>query len=172
MVNAGMVVYRVVNLNTFKIKLGVPQNLINMISVGSEAKVKISALHNFKTDGVVRFISPQADEQTGTFQVEINVPNTEDRTIRAGMIAHIDLAVTDLNKKIVVPHHALISKNGNNSVYMVKESKAILSEVSIDQTIGSQVIVDSGINEGDSLVVVGMKKLGINTPIWIESVHN
>jgi RND family efflux transporter MFP subunit len=172
MVNTGMVLYRVVNLNSFKIEVGVPQNIINMISVGTQANIKISALDNLQVEGVVRFISPQADEQTGTFQVEINVPNTKDQTIRAGMIAHIDLAVTDPNKKIVVPLPALISKNGGNSVYMVKENKAVLSEISIDQTIGSQVIIGSGINEGDSLVVVGMKKLGVNTPVYVESVHN
>ncbi len=40
------------------------------------------------------------------------------------------------------------------------------------ESYGANVIIEEGLAEGDTIVVVGMKNLGIETKVWIESLHN
>ncbi len=172
MVNNGMSLFRVVDLSTLKIEVGIPQNFINLISVGSEAQITISALNEKMVLGHVKYLSPQADETNGTFKAEIHFRNSKSDLIRAGMTARINLSLTNTNKQVVIPDYALIAKNGGHAVYKISNKRAILNPVSILQTFGSQVVISEGISEGDTIVFVGMKNLGLNTPVWIETVHN
>ncbi|NOG45224.1 MAG: efflux RND transporter periplasmic adaptor subunit [Calditrichaeota bacterium] len=170
MVNIGMNLFRVVDYSTLKIEIGVSQKLISLINVGSPAKITISALNGLTVEGKVRHISPQADEQTGTFLVEIHIPNNA-KQMKAGMTVSIELTITSDDEKIVIPNHALVTKNGNSFVYKIENGKAQITEVHLSNSIGSKTIIESGISQGDSIVVVGLKSLGMNTPVLIETVH-
>jgi len=171
MVSPGMPLYRVVNLTTLKVEVGVPQDIIQFVQVGSKANVIISALNDKIFGGTVRYISPQADESTGVFTVEIHVKNSKDLLIRAGMTARINLVLSDLKKQIVVPGYALVSKNGSNHVYKIHNDMAELTNISVLKSFGSQVIVGEGVAEGDTIVIVGMKNLGVKTKVWVETIQ-
>ncbi len=171
MVTPGTPLYRVVDLTTLKIKVGVPQSMISHISTGSSAEVEISALNNQVFKGNVHHISPQADENTGAFNVEIQVKNTEDLKIRAGMTAKINLILIDKKEQIVIPDHAVVTKNGDKFIYKINNNTAKLVNITIGEVIGSQMTVNKGLAQGDTIVVVGMKNLGVETKVWIEIVH-
>lgn len=171
MVNNGMVLFRIVDLSTLKIEVGIPQNFINLVSVGGDAQITISALSGETVPGKIKYISPQADEQSGTFLAEIHFKNSKSNLIRAGMTAKVNLSIVNTNKQLVIPDYALITKNGEDAIYKISKNQANLTPVTVLQTFGSQVTISSGIEEGDTIVVVGMKNLGLNTPIWIETVH-
>ncbi|KAA3616696.1 MAG: efflux RND transporter periplasmic adaptor subunit [Calditrichaeota bacterium] len=169
MVNPGDPIYRVVDLSTLKVEVGIPQAIISRIALGSSVRATISALQNNPYSGKVQFISPQADETTGAFTAEVHIKNSENLAIRAGMTARIELRIGDKNSQLVIPDHAIVRKNGDDYVYIVKGDLARLAPVQISENIGSQVIVGSGLEEGDKIVVVGMKNLGVETKVWIES---
>lgn len=171
MVNMGQVLYRVVDLSTIKINVGVPQALIGSISRGDIAEIEVTGLGNGLFSGAVKYISPQADESTGSFSVEIHVYNTSDNKIRAGMTGRINLILKEEEKSLVVPDYALVTKNGNNYVYKITDGYAKLTEVKLGRSYGSSVEVYEGLTEGDEIVVVGMKNLGVNTKVWVESVN-
>ncbi len=171
MVVPNMPVYRVVGLKTLKIEVGVPQASINNVQVGTRAKIILSALNHQTVEGHVRYTSPQADEKTGTFTIEIHVQNTEDLSIRAGMTAKIDLILTDNRNRIVIPDYALVKSNSRDYVYKITDNIARLTEVTVAGSFGAQVIVENGLSEGEKIVVVGMKNLGLETPVWVESIR-
>ena len=171
MVMPNMVVYRVVDINTLKINVGIPQDVIGRIRLGSTARVVFSALNNEVFKGVVRFLSPQADETSGSFTAEIHIENTNDLRIRAGMTAKIDLLLTELGEQLAVPDYALVTRNGSNYVYKVTNNTAKLTEISILKKLGSQVVISDGLANGDTVVVVGMKNLGVETRVFIEAIN-
>ena len=171
MVNPNTPVYRVVDINTLKIEIGISQDLINHVKTGSQAEIKISALSNKNFTGYVRYVSPQADENSGTFKAEIHVKNTSDMKIRAGMTAKINLNISNGGKRLSVPDYALVSKNGESFIYKIKRNKAELLKIETGESIGDNIIINSGLTIGDSIVVVGMKSLGESTPVYIETVH-
>lgn len=171
MVTPNMPLYRVVDLSNLKMEVGVPQSLISRVRIGSKAQVAISGLGSEKFDGYVRFVSPQADEQSGSFMVEVHVKNTKDLRIRAGMTAKVEMTLFELGEQLVIPKYALVSKNGSDHVYKIKKNKALLTPVFTGETFGSQIVVQEGLVQGDTIVVVGMKNLGLKTDIWIETLY-
>ena len=171
MLTPNVPVYRVVDLSTIKIELGVPQSAVSHVRAGDLAKVRIAALGGQMVDGSVRFISPLADEQSGAFPVEVYVANTADRAIRAGMTVRVDLILTDIRHQLAVPDYAVVVRDGGSYVYRVSDGTARLTEISAGETFGSNVIANGGVSEGDTIVVVGMKNLGVETRVWVETVH-
>jgi RND family efflux transporter MFP subunit len=171
MVNPGMLLYRVIDFNTLKVEIGISQDLINYAKIGSRANITISALNNQTFEGEVTHVSPQADETTGTFKVEIQLPNTADMAIRAGMTTNVDLMITDLDEQLTVPNYAIVSKNGFQYIYKIEDNTARLTKIETGQTLGTQTIVYSGLKEGEMIVVVGMKNLGESTLVYLENVN-
>jgi RND family efflux transporter MFP subunit len=171
MVNIGMPIYRVVDLSSLKIEIGISQDMVNYVKIGSQVNVKISALNNKSFGGIVQYISPQANEQTGTFKAEIHVPNTQKMEIRAGMTARIDLVVSNKGKQLSVPNYALVTKNGDHYIYKINASMAELYKIETGQSLGSRTIVNSGLAVGDTVVIVGMKNLGEKTSVFVETIY-
>lgn len=170
MVSSGIVVYRVVDLSKLKIKVSVPQEIINRIKIGNNAIITISALNNKQFNGVVKRISPQADESTGGFMIEIQVNNRES-LIKAGMTAKIELILSTEQKAFAVPEYALVSKNEENYIYKIVNDYAELVKIDVGESIGKNIIVKNGLNISDKIVVVGMKNLGLKTKVNIEKLH-
>jgi RND family efflux transporter MFP subunit len=171
MVSVGMPIYRIVDLSSLKIEVGISQDMVNYVKIGSQANIQISALNNQNISGKVRYISPQADEQTGTFKAEIHITNTQNMEIRAGMTASIDLVISNKDEQLSVPNYSLVTKNGDQFVYIVKDNFAELHIIETGQSIGYNTIVNFGLTAGDTVVVVGMKNLGEKTAVFIETVN-
>ena len=91
--------------------------------------------------------------------------------IRAGMTASIKLAIRNEDKQLFVPNYSLVTDNNNKNIYKVKSGFAELYKIEIGQSLGSNTIVNSGLIEGDTIVVVGMKNLGEKTAVFIETVN-
>jgi RND family efflux transporter MFP subunit len=171
MVTPNMMIYRVVNLNTLKIEVGIPQEVIGRVKQGNTAEITISGLSRLKFTGVVRHISPQADEKTGAFMTEIHVQNTPDNQIKAGMTARVALTLMTKEKQIVLPDNVVMIKDGAEYVYKISGQRAKLSKIDVGESFGSQIAVDTGISAGDTIVIVGMKNLGVDTQVMIEELH-
>ena len=169
MVPMGAVVYRVVDLSKLKLIVYIPQEIINRVNIGSKALVNVSALNGKIYNGTVERISPQADEATGGFMVEILVPNSDSR-IKGGMTAKIELLIAKEQKVLAIPEYALVSKNGDSFVYKINNNYAELVKIELGESIGQNVIVESGLSVGDKIVTVGMKNLGIKTKVNIEKL--
>ena len=105
------------------------------------------------------------------FLTEIHIKNRSDLMIRAGMTATIDLIFSDSGDRLAIPDYALISKDKDFYVYKVQNGIAEFKSVSLAGTFGSQVFIKDGLVEGDTIVVVGLKNLGVDTKIWIEELY-
>jgi len=171
MVNPNSPLYRVVDISQLKIEVGIPQEMISRIRPGTKANIVISALAKDKFEGYVRFISPQADENTGSFTVEIFVNNTKDGRIKAGMTARVEIIMSNENNQIVIPDHALITKNDSSFVYKISDDIAKMIPVQIRDSYETQISIEDGLTIGDTIVVVGMENLKNGSAVWIELLN-
>ena len=171
MISPGAPTYRVVDLNTMKIMLGIPQSAIGRVTPGGPVRITVDALGNRTFDGQVRYVSPQAEEATGSFPAEVHVANTSERSIRAGMSAHCRVILGGSDLQFVVPGNAVVARDGKEYVYRVRDGIARLSEVKTRETFGAHVAVEAGLEEGDSIVVEGMNRLGAATHVTIRALR-
>ena len=170
MVNPNTPLYQVVDLNELKLSVCIPQDIIKSVNRNSQATITISALNNEKFPAEVRFISPHADAGTGSFTTEIYVSNTPEMKIRGGLTAKVDLILEDIGKQLAVPDYAVIAKNAHHIVYKYENGKAKSTDVKLGPTFGNNIVITEGIAAGDTIVVTGMKNLGMDTKVLIEEM--
>jgi len=166
MVSMGTVVYRVVDLSVLKLKVSLPQVLINKVKLEDKAQVSVSAI-NEEFNGKVKRISPQANEATGGFNIEIHIANIQNK-IKAGMTAKIELTLSKNENVLAIPDYAVVSKNDNKYVYKINGEFAELIKIKTGESVGENIIIEEGIATGDKIVTVGMKNLGLKTKIKVE----
>ncbi len=171
MTSTGATTYRVVNLDTMKVILGIPQTAIGRVQEGGPVRITVAALGDRTFDGYVRYISPQAEETTGAFPVEVHLTNTPDMSIRAGMSARCRLILDNSSLQFVVPGNAVVARDGKEHVYRIRDGIARLTEVKTRETFGSLVAVETGLTEGDTIVVEGMNRLGAATHVAIRAIR-
>lgn len=170
MVSPGNIIYRVIDLSRMKIFVNIPQENIHRVRFNNKAFITVSALNNKSYEGTVKRISPQADENTGGFNIEIQVNNDKQLNLRAGMTVKINLILSNLVEQLVIPDYSIVTKTGDQYVYKVSNGSAKLSKIIVSEIAGHNAIVEDGIAEGDTIVVVGMKNLGLETTVSIETV--
>ena len=170
MVSIGTSAYRVVDLSKLKMSVSVPQEVVNRVKIGGKALINTSALNGKTFNGTVQRISPQADEITGGFMIEIVAVNI-DNQMKAGMTAKVELLIAKEQKVLAIPEYALVSKNEEDYIYKISGDFAELSKIVIGESIGENIVVENGLSIGDKIVVVGMKNLGLKTKINVEKLH-
>ncbi len=171
MVNPNTPLYRVVDLSLLKLEIGMPQEYISNVHKGTRVRVAVSALGDEIFEGQVRYVSPQAEERTGSFAVEIHVKNTSRERLMAGMTARAEIIFENSSNKLLVPDHSLIKNNDSSFVFLIEGNHASQVPVIVGETYGNFVTVNNGLAEGDSIVTVGIKSLNDGSSVWVESVQ-
>ena len=166
----GTPLYRVVDLSVLRAEAGVPQAQVSRVRVGSRARVVLTGLAGRTFEGEVRHIGPQADAASGAFPVEVHVANTPGNLLRAGMTVRAEILLTDQQQRLAVPEYAVMTRNGDHHAYRITGGTARLTPVTVAEVLGDQAVIEQGLAEGDTIVVVGMKNLGVATPVSIETL--
>ena len=83
------IVMHVVQLDTLKSVFSVPLRAIKGLQVGQQVTVGVGT-DKLKCQGVIEFVSPTADAQSGSVRVKIRIPNSN-RKIQSGAVCVWDL---------------------------------------------------------------------------------
>ncbi len=121
----------------------------------------------YEFGGSVDFSAPEINPTTGTFSVRAVLPNP-DRVLLPGMHTEVRLLQGVRRDAILVPQRALQVEQGGAFVWVVRGDGTVEHRfVLTAQFIGDEVIVDNGLEAGETVVVEGMHKLRPNTPVRI-----
>ena len=156
-VQAGTSVAELVDTDTVKVVVQVPERDIPFFVTGQEAEIFADAKGQEKSlAGVITFISELADQQTRSTRMEITVQNKE-RILRSGQIVRARLTRRILQDAILIPLLAVIPMENGNAVYVVNSSQAQRREVEVELRIikGDRVLVARGLEPGDELIIAG-----------------
>jgi membrane fusion protein (multidrug efflux system) len=108
-----------------------------------------------KLEGSAQSIDPQ----TGTYSVEASFPNP-DKFLLPGQFARVRAPVETLENVLVVPRQAVVEIQGLFRAFVVdREDVVQVREIKLGPVKGNDVVVESGLAEGDSLVVEGLQKV-------------
>lgn len=162
MVSPGMVVARVVDLDPVKVAAGVPERFAADVKKGAMAEVTFDVLPSEDYRAPVRYVGATVDPQSRTFPVEVVVPNAAG-LIKPEMVANVSVARRNLKDAVVVPQDALVRvENGYVVFVATNHGDGMVAEVRPVQLGPSQrneVVVESGVQPGDKLIVVGQKSV-------------
>ncbi|MDA8595461.1 efflux RND transporter periplasmic adaptor subunit [Flavobacteriaceae bacterium] len=150
-----------------EISLGIPESVINMLTVGQKVKVTFSALPTKNYEGEVTEVAPAVDINTATYPVKIGmIGSTSD--IRSGMSASVEFNFDpDQDKSqgvLGVPSTSVGEDHKGNFVFLltdVSENSAVVkkTEVVIGSIQSNGFEIKSGLKKGDLVVTAGLQTL-------------
>jgi membrane fusion protein (multidrug efflux system) len=111
----------------------------------------------YAENGKISFIDRAVDAQTGTIKMRLEFPNPK-HSLRAGMSGTL-LVLSASQQAIVVPYKAINEQLGEFFVYVADSSKATQRKVIIGKQIGKNIIIKSGLKEGDTIITEGVQNL-------------
>ena len=121
--------------------------------------------HHGKLVLLDRAINPQ----TGTITARLVFPNPGNY-LRPGLTCDVRILNNNTTKSLVVPYSAVTVEVGEYFVFVINGNRVKERKIDIGRTINNDmVIVNSGLNEGDQIVVEGVQKLRDNSQISLSS---
>ncbi|MGD8786043.1 MAG: efflux RND transporter periplasmic adaptor subunit [Phycisphaerales bacterium] len=154
-VQAGTAVAELVDTDTVKVVVEVPERDIGFFTIGRQADifVDIKGQTNSLT-GTISFINKLADPRTRSTRAEITLIN-KDQLLRSGQIVRARLMRRTLNNTIMIPLLAVIPMENNKAVYVVNSDMAVRREVELGIIKGDRVQITRGLEPGDRLIIDG-----------------
>ena len=137
---------------TMKVRAGLSEKDVDLVSVGEQVKVKITSLEQATYTVPIARIVPAANPMSRTFDLEAYLPNEAGR-LKSGMFARVEVPVGS-REAVLVPREALHERGQLTGVWIVDEAgTAHLRWIRTGQTIGDEVEVISGLQGGEQLVL-------------------
>ena len=161
-------VVRIVNSDTVRVQVGLIDDEVKRVRVGQEVDLRVDAFPDQAFVARVTAVGSQADEQTLTFPVRVEWQNTNGRLL-PGMIARLLIKVEDHAGVLVVPREIIRDEGGGLAVFTVEDSVARKRFLTLGPGSKEKVIVSSGLEVGDKVVVVGHEILDDGLKVQIDT---
>lgn len=155
--------------NPVKVIVNVSEQDFTKIKQGMKVQVKLDVYGDEVFEGSVYLIHPTVDANTRTFQVEVTMPNAQNR-IHSGMFARVDMNFGS-KRNVVVPDRAVVkqSGSGNKYVYVYKDGKVSYNKVELGQRIGDRYELLSGVPDNSDVVVTGQTRLADGAAVKVQN---
>ena len=157
-VTVSSVITTIGDVDNLQLTASIPERYVSSLKIGLSAEVVLEAYPDVIFYATVVRVSPVVDATSRTKEIILNFDKKDSR-INAGMFAKVKLYTEDYSGAIVIPSSAIIDKNGDDCVYVVKDSKASLRQVKTGNSVDTMIQILDGVEEGESIVVEGMRAL-------------
>ncbi|HEU4901672.1 MAG TPA: efflux RND transporter periplasmic adaptor subunit [Flavisolibacter sp.] len=109
--------------------------------------------------GHIYLIDRAVDPQTGTIKTRLLFPN-RNGMLKAGMNGTVKVVSNAKTQSIVIPFKAVTEQLGEYFTYVVGDSSKVAQrKVELGQQLGGHVIIKSGLQPGEKIVVEGVQNL-------------
>jgi multidrug efflux system membrane fusion protein len=147
------------------------QDVLEVNHALAKGPLKVTALDSTQTtaleDGTLAVVDNQIDPTTGTIKMKADFPN-QDLKLWPGQFVNSRLLVSTRQNGLVVP--ASVVQRGPNGTYayvITQNKTAEMRPVKVAQIDGGQALIDSGLQEGEQVVIDGQYKLQPGAPVQI-----
>ena len=147
----------VVDPTVVEVRGAVDETGVLHVRVGAPAKVLLRALPGLPLKGVVSYVSPTANKQKGTvtFDVRIRLEAPRGIELRSGLTAVAEVVLRSEPNVLLIPLQALRGEPGRPAVLAWEDGMIAEKPITTGSDDGSGVVVESGLSEGDVIVMEG-----------------
>lgn len=146
--------FTVADLSTVWVETNLYERDLAHVAVGSSATVIVGAYPDRRFDGKVTYIGNILDRETRTAVARIEVANIDGR-LKPGLFANVEIATSGTRKALRVPETALVLLQGQMTAFIAVGDGFEPRPVETGERSGGLVIVRSGLEAGDQVVVSG-----------------
>jgi membrane fusion protein (multidrug efflux system) len=157
-VNANQQVYTIEDFRPLLIRVFVPTSDSIKLETGMAAEVTTEVIKGAMFEGSVKLINPRIDVQTGTVKVTIEVFDDSLR-LKPGMFVEARIVIGMKENVLVIPRKAILYKQNLTYVFVLDRNQVSQREVTLGLSEEDDVEVVSGLQTGETIVVVGVESL-------------
>ena len=154
----GVPLLQITDITNLKFTVNVPENELSQFKLNQSYSLSADAYSEILLTGKTTMIGSKAN-MGSSFPVQFMVNNTSDLKIKSGMFGKVLLKSETSAKGIIIPSSAIQGTDNQPQVYIVKNGKALLQNITISNKIQNKAVVSSGLNEGDVIVTNGFINL-------------
>jgi len=145
--------FRMVQLQTLRFHVPVPETFVTSIRQGLEAKLSFDA-HPGKTfSGQVSRTSNSVDPASRTMLVEVRVPNPDGQLL-PGMYAQVTFSLQQEAPPLLMPSNALLVRpEGMLAAVVAKDKTVHYKKIQVGRDYGTRIEIVSGLQDNDQVMV-------------------
>jgi RND family efflux transporter MFP subunit len=170
-VTLGVPLATIAQTDEMRMTFFVDGNSVRNIRTGQVAEVKVDIVESGEPQfqGTVTEVSKSADPATRLFRVELKI-NNRSGAIRPGMFARARITVADLKSVLTVPKEAVFSVEGVWKAFLFDGGHAVEKTIAVGEATSDYSHVLSGIQPGDTVIVIGRDLIEDGSPVKIASL--
>jgi membrane fusion protein, multidrug efflux system len=170
---------RIVQIDPLYIDFSVPQSEASLVRSrlsggarsGVEAQIELDGGGEAKERAPLAFLDNAVQSDSGTVSARAILPNREEK-ILPGQFVRLHLGGVALKDVIAVPRRAVMSGPQGNFVWVANaKNTAEMRPVKFGRTVGQRVVIESGLQAGDRVVVDGVMKVRPDAQLAATSVN-
>lgn len=154
----GVPLLQITDITTLKFTVNVPEKDLSQFKLNQSYSLSADAYSEILLTGKTTMIGSKAN-MGSSFPIQFTVNNTSDLKIKSGMFGKVLIKSETSEKGIVIPSSAVQGTDNQPQVYVVKNGKALLQNITISKKTQNKAVVSNGLNEGDVLVTNGFINL-------------
>jgi len=143
------------------------------VNADSSFRVKLSDNTTYPQPGKILVVDRGVDNQSGTIKVRIQFPNPKKKLVD-GMSCTLQVLNNQSGEQVIIPYKAVVEQMGEYFVFvsqdstmksakdttkMVADTVAKQHKVKVGQQINTNIVILSGVREGDKVVTEGLQRL-------------
>ena len=165
-IQAGGPIVELVDLSRVQVEVPLPERYVGEIKVGASVIATFDGLRGFQVKGKVFSVLAQADRNSRTFPIKVELPNA-DLMIKSGLVSRVILQVGAPYEALVIPKDALVLRGGSEFVFVMKD--AIVSQVPVVAVnhVNHEVEINGQLEPGMMVVVEGNERLFPGQPVRV-----
>lgn len=144
--------------------LHIPEQQLGLLEPGLDVVLESAAFPGRTFRGAVLRVSPVVDRETATFQVTLQLPNSE-RALKPGMFVNANIVYEVHENVPVIPRVALLNEDGAMKVFVVNDGVAHERNVTVGIGSNGEVEVLEGLESGQQIVTMGQAGLRDQTQV-------
>lgn len=127
-------------------------------STDSTFRLMLSDSGSYKEPGKILAIDRGVNDQTGTVTVRIQFPNNNDE-LKDGMSCVLKVLNDQSGNRLIIPYKAITEQMGEFFVFVSQDTIAKQHKVKLGPRLGANVVVLSGLQNGDKIITDGFQRL-------------
>ena len=154
-ISPGTKAFQIDDLSRLLVDVQVSEVDINRVQISQPVTLTFDAISNKEYNGTVTEIASVGTSAGGAVNFNVTVEITDfDDSVKPGMTAAVNIAVTQLDNVLTVPNQAVRVVNGKRVVYILKNNTPTQVEITLGASSNTNSEVTAGdIKAGDPIIL-------------------
>jgi len=165
---------RVVSVQKVKVLAGVPERYSADVRVGSRVSLSFPSARLEPRIGEVIFVGAAIEPMSRTFPIEVHVANPA-RDLKPAMLAELQVPRKQHVDVLILPRSAIVLDELGPGVFVVEETAEGTVAKRRPVVLGADalgfVVVESGLDPGDEVIVLGQHRISDGDPVDVGTSH-